>query len=1506
MTLSKTMRKLVAYVCAIAMVVASMAGYQASVSADTDYSTLTYTTLTCDGGEDIAYSVVSSDIEGWSAPWYGDAGVTLQFICAGGTINPADSITVKINGVETAANTGAVGAVTAGSIKINPTQLPDNAYSTVEITASTGIALVVIKKGTPGAEPGTEGVTETTTAKDYTAWTAATNAWTTDGVWNIWTGTDNGAAAQYKGSNTLDDYYVNTTTTTGDWSVQTNTIVSGLTTGTLYSYAITIESDKEGAYVGAKDDYSNSTLVYKTLTAGENVIEGTFVAAQANAKLFLEMGNAANTGATFHITGVEVKEYEDDGTDGVPADAVWTGWFEQEGWASYTIGDVISGYTLTDKNIGANWYSIQTGVDNVKFKSGVEYTCKFTLTSSAPKEFTVDNRSNDSTVFVEETAGTWTANDDGTYSYSYEGTYTNTTDSAQLINIRIALGYHNNKAGKTDAECAANDVMTFTLSDFSIEPTAGEDVTTEEATDQVEETTTEVGTEAPAGLAALKWEIQNTEAGFVESEYDGTGFTVADIPADSDKWSYGARLQNIPVTAGQTYTVSLILSSTVNKVIPVEFTNGTNVKNEVMNVTADGVEFSYKFTANADTVKLYMPLGVDGTVDDTITEAYSVTVSNVQLVESEPDPVKPTVDYASKLTTAENLAYQKTATGGPTWREGNASQLTDGVANLWDNYGGITVENGNTGYFDVDLGQSYSAASIDAVVVWWRTGDTNFYPASGYKIQFSSGAAYTTVAEATADSFPEDRNTAWADGAQMMVPVVIDKEAVQGNVQTVRIYVDSNVAYGAQVAEIAVISENPQGPVEVAPAADAAGVTVSSENLGEIKFNITAGENQEGYTYLVYLDDATDPVMSNCLAGTDYTITGVASGSHTIKVVSYYNGGVSDGIVSDAVTVKTVLDDVIDPAKNFALNKEWALHGGTSAEGNGSVTNGVISGTEYATPTKGTEGVWFTVDLGEEVDASLINNVYVWYRIMTGGCWPEQEGQLIQYSTTNEEDSWTTVATVTQDDFNSQRNAQGAAPFSIVADVSATEVETVRYIRIYYPASVAYGAQVTEIAVFGEVPESMIPETTEAPTTTGETTTAPIVSTLPAPAGLAHAPAGDGSLPYYFAWQAVEGAASYNVYINGTLVKSETGASYDGAEYFATAAAGEYIIEVAAVDTNGAEGEKASVSFTKEGEVVTDPSDVTTTDAPELTFETVLGADNKIEGKGNWSMWLASTHTMEVAVDPADANHIQARMAKNDNNWDAWSVQYIMSKYGLTAGETYTLSVDISSTSTDFRPTIDGTNYYNNDQTLTSVTVEVPCTADEAGTITATIGLGLVGMGVTLDFSNIVVKDAAGNVVDVKDSPVVPDETTEPTMDETTTEPITDETTTESVETTTAAPETQDSTTVAPTKAEPKKVTVAKTKVKKATKKKAAKKVKISLKKIKGAKRYQVQISKAKKFKKKNILVKRTVKKVKFTIQSKKIKNKKKLFVRARAIKIVNGKRYYGKWCKFKKVIINK
>jgi hypothetical protein len=117
---------------------------------------------------------------------------------------------------------------------------------------------------------------------------------------------------------------------------------------------------------------------------------------------------------------------------------------------------------LTTKGIGGNWYSIQTGLDNVPFKANKNYVCRFDLTTSAPKVFKVDNRSNDAVIFTERAGGQWKDNGDGTYTYTYIGDYASTIETD--LNVRVSLGHF---ANDSDA-FPANGTITATLSDFVI------------------------------------------------------------------------------------------------------------------------------------------------------------------------------------------------------------------------------------------------------------------------------------------------------------------------------------------------------------------------------------------------------------------------------------------------------------------------------------------------------------------------------------------------------------------------------------------------------------------------------------------------------------------------------------------------------------------------------------------------------------------------------------------------------------------------------------------------------------------------------------------------------------------------------------------------------------------------------------------------------------------------------------------------------------------------------
>lgn len=95
------------------------------------------------------------------------------------------------------------------------------------------------------------------------------------------------------------------------------------------------------------------------------------------------------------------------------------------------------------------------------------------------------------------------------------------------------------------------------------------------------------------------------------------------------------------------------------------------------------------------------------------------------------------------------------------------------------------------------------------------------------------------------------------------------------------------------------------------------------------------------------------------------------------------------------------------------------------------------------------------------------------------------------------------------------------------------------------------------------------------------------------------------------------------------------------------------------------------------------------------------------------------------------------------------------------------------------------------------------------------------------------------------------------------------------------------------------------------TKKKADKKIKLSLKKIKTAKGYQVAVYTSGKVAKndknaKKALVKKYVKNIKVTLISNKFKNKKKLYVRVRAYVLDGKTKIYGKWSAVKPIKIKK
>lgn len=158
-----------------------------------------------------------------------------------------------------------------------------------------------------------------------------------------------------------------------------------------------------------------------------------------------------------------------------------------------------------------------------------------------------------------------------------------------------------------------------------------------------------------------------------------------------------------------------------------------------------------------------------------------------------------------------------------------------------------------------------------------------------------------------------------------------------------------------------------------------------------------------------------------------------------------------------------------------------------------------------------------------------------------------------------------------------------------------------------------------------------------------------------------------------------------------------------------------------------------------------------------------------------------------------------------------------------------------------------------------------------------------------------------------------PTTTTKPTSENETTTPVAVETTTSAAvetTTTTAVETTTNTNAQTTTKKQPSQTTikssvnVGKAVVKKAIKKKNAKKISLTLKRVKGATKYKVQIAKDKKFKK--TIVTKTTKKLTYSVSNSKFKKAKKLYARAKAIVVKGGETYQGEWSKPKQVKIKK
>lgn len=437
MNISKRKQGILAIICTIAMIVTSITVYNPrEVKADTDYSKLTYNYKNkgeayMKGSETtkspwrvaIDESQSKGDIVNWmttgagSLNFYND-----MFMNVTWHGNYPDA-TLEINGVKV--ENGGVGVQVFASVEIHVNAkewINNNAYNVVKVTSKDGSQYVTFIVAT-GDKAGTSSE-ETTVVQKPSA--------------------PEGLAAN------INDLKTNYTIAFAP--------VSGATSYKFYLNGKYIKDITNGGPNGIV------TIEELGLKAGETYQFGV---------------SAVNAAGESDITTIDVtapgREEEtttpnpetDKRTGNIVQGKIWKAYtYAEDSKGLYQISSDATNYTLKDKNIGSTWWHIQTAIDGVTFYANTEYVCTFTLKADKPKEFTVDNRIGDGKIFVESEGKGWQKAEDGTYFYKYKGTFAST--AKQDLNVRIALGYHNDKDKKTDANYSANEVATFGVSNFQI------------------------------------------------------------------------------------------------------------------------------------------------------------------------------------------------------------------------------------------------------------------------------------------------------------------------------------------------------------------------------------------------------------------------------------------------------------------------------------------------------------------------------------------------------------------------------------------------------------------------------------------------------------------------------------------------------------------------------------------------------------------------------------------------------------------------------------------------------------------------------------------------------------------------------------------------------------------------------------------------------------------------------------------------------------------------------
>ncbi len=885
----------------------------------------------------------------------------------------------------------------------------------------------------------------------------------------------------------------------------------------------------------------------------------------------------------------------------------------------------------------------------------------------------------------------------------------------------------------------------------------------------------------------------------------------------------------------------------------------------------------------------------------------------------------------------KNLALGKNVTVLPNMQAneggsnaGGAQLLTDG--DVAGNHIATAFNTTETS-FVIDLGKTYDASGIEQIAIQYKEKNTGDTPVKGYKIQYSeNGIDFYDVK--VVDAQEDQDNPTWAEEGQENLDVQ-DVAGEEGKaVQYVKISYPDAYAWGIQAREIAVLDTNEDiSEVEVEKCEDAEAVTLKSNDFNSITYHIMPKEGQleAGYTYMVYLDGITQ-IGNQVSANEDYTVTNVASGIHTVKVVSYYDGKVSEGIISEPVEVIDISTLVsgtrnitnIQNNPNVKVDSVQEFYDENfTLDTAGVVFDGLIpsgEGNSVALRTKGTP-VDIVIDLGANYKPNQFEKV------------------ILAYSNPRTYAATTTIAFSTDNadykevgassGYECKKDNTGTADLNIV-DLDPEQLEAydkafVRYIKITLSEGQSgWGYVINEISVIinKNVDESDIyiegKEPVDVPTIlskeyTGGTITADIADNEFYTVSENNGGVNVGTYPviltlknpeaYY--WSNDRTGEEATKTLNFEIIKTDN----------------EWISDLTIESWKYGEEAKLPSAQAKHGDVIytysVSQDGIYTEKVPEDAGIYYVKAE--VIETANYAGLEGVTQSFEIGkADQTAPEGIEAVKSTLAENADGKITNVTAEMEYRADGEEEYTSIE----GTEIADVLAGTyyvRYKEKENYKPSADVEVVVESGRKLAVSLTQGTGYVLEAVNTDDTEVEYgtsyefkvaissgyKKGSAFAVKVNGEVVEPDAEGVYTVEVTEDIEVTVEGIVEDVPAvTTPRPTTPQATTPQPTT--PQKTTAPKTTtkkvlrrttVKKASKKKASKKVSITFKKVTGAKKYQVQISTTKKFKK--ILVRKTVKKVKITITNKKLRNKKKLYVR---VKAVGAK----KWSKVKKITVKK